>query len=215
MGVPHRIALIGLMGVAVFALVPDACAAEGASSPSEADMIRDLSKRMWDAPRLRRERVQRRGGHATVHRLYMGMIQLSPGDDISGAFPLMQSAVRKAHLHSHRETLDVHKLLVELAEQYVARNDLAGVARVYGEVLKLGRYLPVGYTSHALNKLIKTHFDMGNYEAALMYVRIGIAVLDDVGVGPYRVMKMSLAPIRADPGDILRDETLHEAEYRP
>ena len=144
----------------------------------------------------------------------------------------------------------------------------------YEEMLLLGRYLPRQYTGAALNNLISAHFDRGEYENALMYVRIGIAVLDDVGVGPYRAMdriigelsklgpvvddferdfddaldeldavvadaqkeglvvqdqwwapvyfarhdreeairilKVLVAPIRTDPGDVLRDATLHE-----
>ena len=67
---------------------------------------------------------------------------------------------------------------------------------------RLGRYLPVGYTSHALNKLIDAHFEMGDYEAALMYVRIGIAVLDDVGIGPYLAMNRIIQEMSALEGPI-------------
>ena len=48
--------------------------------------------------------------------------------------------------------------------------------------------MPPRYTGLALNKLISAHVDLGEYESALMYVGVGMAVFDDVGVGPYRAM---------------------------
>ena len=76
----------------------------------------------------------------------------------------------------------------DLARRYVDIGNLERAVRIYEEMLLLGRYLPPRFTGAALNKLIATHFDAGDYETALMYVRVGIAVLDDVGVGPYRAM---------------------------
>lgn len=46
--------------------------------------------------------------------------------------------------------------------------------------------------------LIASHFDGGDYEAAWMYVRVGVAVLDDVGIGPYRVMNRIISEM-SDP----------------
>ena len=76
----------------------------------------------------------------------------------------------------------------DLAARYVSTGNLERAARIYEEMLLLGRYLPPQYTGAALNSLIATHFDRGKYEHALMHVRIGIAVLDDVGLGAYRAM---------------------------
>ena len=95
-----------------------------------------------------------------------------------------------------------HNLLSKLADKHVAAGDLQCATAVYVEMLRLGRYLPVGYTSHALNKLIDAHFEMGDYEAALMYVRIGIAVLDDVGIGPYLAMNRIIREMSALEGPI-------------
>ena len=84
--------------------------------------------------------------------------------------------------------MTIYDLLGQLAGKHIAAGDYTAAAAVYREMLQLGRYLPVGHTSVALNHLISTHFEMGDYEGALMYVRIGIAVLDDVGMGPYLAM---------------------------
>ena len=54
-------------------------------------------------------------------------------------------------------------------------------------------YTRLVYAAAALNQLIASHFDLGDYETALMYVRVGIAVLDDVGTGPYRAMNRIIA----------------------
>ena len=80
-----------------------------------------------------------------------------------------------------------HRVLTQLADKHIASGDYANATLVYREMLQLGRYLPTGYTSTTLNHLINTHFDLGDYETALMYVRIGIAVLDNVGA-PYLAM---------------------------
>ena len=67
------------------------------------------------------------------------------------------------------------------------------MARLYEEMFLVGRRLAPEYTGAALNRLIASHFERGEYETALMYVRVGIAVLDDVGIGPYRVMNRIIA----------------------
>lgn len=89
---------------------------------------------------------------------------------------------------NQRQTHHVHALMSDLAARYVLAGDLDRAVRIYEEMLLLGRYLPPRFTGASLNKLIATHFDLGDYETALMYVRVGIAVLDDVGIGPYRAM---------------------------
>lgn len=86
--------------------------------------------------------------------------------------------------HAHH----IHALMSDLAARYVIAGDLDRAVRIYEEMLLLGRYLAPRFTGASLNKLIATHFDLGNHETALMYVRVGIAVLDDVGIGPYRAM---------------------------
>lgn len=181
---------------------PDLPPALGPATPAQ-NIIEDLSRRLWDDRGLRKARVQRRGGHVSMERLYRQMSRIEAGEgDRSTVFRLLQRAVRVARMHSHRETLVVHRMLVDLAEQYVAAGDLASAASVYQEVLKLGRYLPAGYTGAALNDLINTHFDLGDYETALMYVRIGIAVLDDVGIGPYLAMNRIIQEMSALEGPI-------------
>ena len=174
----------------------------------------------------------------------------------------------------YRQLRQIHDLMRWLATAYVEMGDFERATRLYEEMLLVGHRVAPEYTGAALNRLIASHFERGEYETALMYVRIGIAVLDDVGVGPYRVMnrilsemarpetaidgleqdfdaaldrlevavaeatrqglvvedqwwapiyharhdreeairimKTLLAPIRDDPGDILRDEALHE-----
>lgn len=224
----HRIALIAVLSA--MALVPGARAqaaagAEaadvpwepmrvGAKQPEEEpdlpptlgppagqSIIEDLSRRLWDDRGLRKARKERSGSETVWKYLARASHSLEAGDGAS-ALRSLKSAVHRARTHSHGETLMVHGLLVRLAEQYVAAGDLASAARVYQEVLKLGRYLPAGYTGAALNDLINTHFDLGDYETALMYVRIGIAVLDDVGIGPYLAMNRIIQEMSALEGPI-------------
>ena len=89
---------------------------------------------------------------------------------------------------NQRQTHHIHALMGDLAARYVIAGDLDRAVRIYEEMLLLGRYLPPRFTGASLNKLIATHFDLGDYKTALMYVRVGIAVLDDVGIDPYRAM---------------------------
>ena len=226
LGTAHHVALIVLAGAADLALASDVCAARpsvvdqadaevpwkptrvGAKAPeeepdmppapvpSESSMIEDLSKRLWDDRGLRKARVQRMGSPAAMDHVYRAMHSMDAGDG-EQALRSLQSAVRMARLHSHGQTLMIHRLLVQLAERSIAAGDLASAARVYEEALKLGRYLPAGYTGSTLNQLINTHFDLGDYETALMYVRIGIAVLDDIGIGPYLAMNRIIQEMSA------------------
>ena len=159
-------------------------------SPSpmmEGSKIDALSKRLWDDRGLRKARLQQPPSITVFQRVAQAMRSMADGDD-EAALESFRSAVRLARTHSHRQTTMIYRLLGQLADKHIAAGDFTAAAAVYREMLQLGRYLPVGYTSVALNSLISTHFEMGDYEAALMYVRIGIAVLDDVGTGPYLAM---------------------------
>ena len=93
----------------------------------------------------------------------------------------------------YRQLRRIHDLMGQLAAAYVEMGDLERAARLHEEMLLVGRHLAPEYTGAALNRLIAGHFERGEFEAALMYVRVGIAVLDDVGIGPYRVMNRIIA----------------------
>ena len=153
----------------------------------EGSMIDGLSKRLWDDRGLRKARLQQSGSPTIYRRVAQAMRSMADGDD-KAALESFRGAVRLARVHSHRQTMTIYDLLGQLADKHIAAGDFTAAAAVYREMLQLGRYLPVGHTSVALNHLISTHFEMGDYEGALMYVRIGIAVLDDVGMGPYLAM---------------------------
>ena len=159
-------------------------------SPEEmmgGSMIDDLSNRLWDDRGLRKARLQQFGSMTVFQQIERAMRSMAAGDD-RAALETLRAAIRLARMHSHRQTTMIDRLLRQLADKHIAAGDFETAAAVYRELLLLGRYLPVGYTSVTLNRLISTHFEMGDYEAALMYVRIGIAVLDDVGMGPYLAM---------------------------
>lgn len=146
-----------------------------------------LSKRLWDDRGLRKARLQQPGSLTIYRRVAQAMRSMVDGDD-QAALGSFRGAVRLVRKHSHRQTTTIYDLLGQLADKHIAAGDFAAAAAAYREMLQLGPYLPIGYTSVALNRLISAHFEMGDYEAALMYVRIGIAVLDDVGLGPYLAM---------------------------
>ena len=153
----------------------------------EGSMIDRLSKRLWDDRGLRKARLQQFGSPTVSHRIMRAARRLAVGDH-EEALESLRYTVRLARKHSHWQTRTIVRLLEELADKRIATGDFATAAAAYKETLRLGPYLPIGYTSVALNRLISAHFEIGDYEAALMYVRIGIAVLDDVGVGPYLAM---------------------------
>lgn len=172
---------------------PDMPPAPGVSEDS---IIEDLSRRLWEDRGLRNARVQRAGSTAVFQRVERAMRAMAVGDDVE-ALDWLRGAVRLARAHNHQQTLMTHQVLGQLADRHIARGDFANAALVYREMLQLGRYLPTAYTSTALNQLINTHFDLGDYETALMYVRIGIAVLDNVGVGPYLAMNRIIQEMSA------------------
>ena len=153
----------------------------------EGSMIDALSKRLWDNRGLRKARLRQSPSATVYRRIERAMLSMEEGDD-QAALESFRGAVRLARTHSQRQTTMIYGLLGQLADKHIGARNFAAAAAVYREMLQLGRYLPVGYTSVALNRLISAHFEMGDYEAALMYVRIGIAVLDDVGLGPYLAM---------------------------
>ena len=164
------------------------------SAQMEGSVIDGLSERLWDDRGLRKARLQKSGSPA-VSRIFARVAgSMAAGDD-QAALESLRGAVRLARKHSHRQTTTTFGLLRQLADKYIAVGNFAGAADVYREMLQLGRYLPVGYTSVSLNRLISAHFEMGDYEAALMYVRVGIAVLDDVGMGPYLAMNRIIEEI--------------------
>ena len=187
----QSVVLIGLASCIALVAEPAPAVSDDSNwSPSaqmERSTIARLSKRVWDDRGLRRARLTQSGSVTVFDRVGRAARSMAAGDD-EAAFELLTGAVRLARLHSHRQTTMIDTLLRQLAEKHIAAGDFARASAVYREMLQLGRYLPVGYTSVALNRLIGTHFEMGEYEAALMYVRIGIAVLDDVGMGPYLAM---------------------------
>ncbi|MCY4011204.1 MAG: hypothetical protein OXG82_00670 [Gammaproteobacteria bacterium] len=162
----------------------------------EQSIIEGLSRRLWEDRGLRKARVQRAGSTAVFQRVERAMRAMAEGDDRE-ALDWLRGAVRQARTHNHQQTLMTHQVLGQLADRHIARGDFASAALVYREMLQLGRYLPTGYTATTLNQLINTHFDLGDYETALMYVRIGIAVLDNVGVDPYLAMNRIIQEMSA------------------
>lgn len=187
----QSVVLVGLVPcIALVAVAAPTVKDDSEWSPGammEGSKIDALSKRLWDDRGLRKARLQQPPSLTVFQRVAQAMRSMAEGDD-QAALESFRSAVRLARTHSHRQTTMIYRLLGQLADKHIAAGDFAAAAAVYREMLQLGRYLPVGYTSVALNSLISTHFEMGDYEAALMYVRIGIAVLDDVGLGPYLAM---------------------------
>ena len=163
---------------------------------SEESIIEDLSRSIWEDRGLRKARAQRAGSTAVFRRVERAIRAMADGDD-AAALDWLRGAVRLARSHNQQQTVMTHRLLGQLADKHIANGHYASAALVYREMLQLGRYLPTGYTSTTLNQLINTHFDLGDYEAALMYVRIGIAVLDNVGVGPYLAMNRIIQEMSA------------------
>ena len=158
----------------------------GLSGISEAELIHRLTKNIWTRQGTgeRYERVWR--WLARAHR------DIEQGD-YENAYRSLVHVPKWARRGNQRQTLHIHALMSDLAVRYVNAGDLERAVRIYEEMLLLARYLPPQFTGASLNKLIATHFDLGDYETALMYVRVGVAVLDDVGVGPYRAMNRIIA----------------------
>lgn len=151
----------------------------GLTGISEAELIHRLTKGNRPGTGDRDERVWR--WLARANR------DIEQGD-YDNAYRSLVYVPKWARRANQRQTHHIHALMSELAARFVNAGDLDRAVRIYEEMLLLGRYLPPRFTGASLNKLIATHFDLGNHETALMYVRVGIAVLDDVGVGPYRAM---------------------------
>ena len=175
-------------------------------SAQEGSTIDKLSKRLWDDRGLRKARLQQPPSMTVFQRVAQAMRSMADGDD-QAALESFRGAVRLARTHSHRQTTMIYGLLGQLADKHIAAGEFAAAADVYREMLQLGRYLPVGYTSVSLNRLISAHFEMGDYEAALMYVRVGIAVLDVVGMGPYLAMNRIIEEI------VTLEEPIADLEY--
>ena len=157
----------------------------------EVGLIETLTNDLW-ADRGFRDRKNRGGIHMIDSSIERAMHQYRKGD-YDSALRRLKYAATWAAIATDSSTRHLHGLMASLASDYVRMGDLGGATRAYKEMLLLGRYLPPEHTAAALNKLIATHFDLGDYETALMYVRVGIAVLDDVGIGPYRAMNRIIA----------------------
>ena len=113
--------------------------------------------------------------------------------DLGSAYTRLVLLAKWAGYADDTQLREIHDLIGRLAAAYVETGDLERAARLYEELLLFGGRLTPEYAAAALNQLIASHFDLGDYETALMYVRVGIAVLDDVGVGPYRAMNRIIA----------------------
>ena len=196
----RSVALIGLAPcIALVAAGAPTVRDDSTWSPEEmmeGSKIDRLSKRLWDDRGLRKARLQQFGSMTVFEQIERAMRSMADGDD-QAALETLRAAIRLARMHSHRQTTMIDRLLRQLADKHIDAGDFETAAAVYRELLLLGPYLPVGYTSVTLNRLISTHFEMGDYEAALMYVRIGIAVLDDVGMGPYLAMNRIIQEMAA------------------
>ena len=240
---------------------------QASSGITEAELIQRLTAELWSAQ-------ARNGVSPPVYGWLADVSRDVEQGDYDGAYRSLVHVPKWTRRANQRQTLHIHALMGDLAARYVGAGNLERAVRIREEMLLLGRYLPRQYTGAALNHLISGHFERGEYEDALMYVRVGIAVLDDVGVGPYRAMdriigevsrlgpvvdgferdfddaldeldaavadaqkeglvvqdqwwapvyfarhdreeairilKVLVAPIRTDHGDVLRDATLHE-----
>ncbi|MCY3812009.1 MAG: hypothetical protein OXH15_09455 [Gammaproteobacteria bacterium] len=160
-------------------------------SISEAELIHRLTSKPGK---------RRMGGRGLGQRVYIWLKRTSryiEQGDYGAAYRSLGHVPRLARTYQ-RQTRHIHALMSDLAARYVIAGDLDRAVRIYEEMLLLGRYLPPRFTGASLNNLVATHFDLGDYETALMYVRVGIAVLDDVGIGPYRAMDRIIREM-ADP----------------
>ena len=164
----------------------------GLSGISEAELIHRLTKNIWT----------RQGTGERYERVWRWLARARRDidhGDYENAYRSLVHVPKWARRGNQRQTLHIHALMSDLAVRYVNAGDLERAVRIYEEMLLLARYLPPQFTGASLNKLIATHFDLGDYETALMYVRVGIAVLDDVGVGPYRAMNRIIGEM-SNPG---------------
>lgn len=170
---------------------------------SSRSFIDALTNRLWADPRLRTRRVERTLKYWEFHSLALAEAALASGDH-ERAMRVLERATAVPTRMSHRATVAVYRFLHELAEKHASAGEADQAAAAYRESLMLGAYLPDEYTANALNQLISTYFEMGEYEAALMFVRIGVTVLDDVGAAPYLAMNRIIEEM-ASLGDALED----------
>ena len=158
----------------------------------ERGLIDMLSSSLWADRGLSKgygTRLSRRTLSPPLRRAYQEM----KAGHHDAAYRRLVYLAKWANYASYRQLGQIHDLMGQLAAAYVEMGDLERAARLYEEMLLVGRRLAPEHTGAALNRLIASHFERGEYETALMYVRVGIAVLDDVGIGPYRVMNRIIA----------------------
>lgn len=122
------------------------------------------------APRLSRAHEEMERGH--YEAVYTRLVYLA----------------RWASHAEFRQLRQIHDLMGRLAAALERVGDRGCARRIYEEMLLVGHRLAPEYTVAALNQLIARHSDRGDYEAALMYARVGVAVLGDVGLATYHVM---------------------------
>ena len=157
---------------------------------SEAGLISTLSSYGWEERGLRKSPSPlafSRGARLTPRQIDRATRHLENGQ-LELAWRVLRRATKWLHLGNEREARRVHRLMAELASVYVDLDDFDRAVRIYEEMLLLSRFLHPRHTRFALNRLIATHFERQEYEAALMYVRVGIAVLDGIGLRPYLTM---------------------------
>ena len=166
-------------------------------STGERGLIDVLSSSLWADRGLSKGHGTRLGRTTLAPPLARAQEEMKRGH-YDNAYRRLVYLAKWANYASQRQLHEIHDLMGKLAASYVEMGDFERAVRLYEEMLLLGRRLAPGYVGAALNRLISSHFDRGEYEAALMYVRVGIAVLDDVGIGPYRVMNRIIAEM-SDP----------------
>ena len=164
----------------------------------ERALIDVLSSSLWADRGLSKGQGTLLGRMTLAPPLARAYEEMKRGHD-DNAFRRLVYLAKWANHASHRQLFQIHDLMGQLATAYVETGDLERAVRLHEEMLLVGRRVAPEYTGAALNRLIASHFDRGEYETALMYVRVGIAVLDDVGIGPYRVMNRIIAEM-SDPG---------------
>ena len=167
-------------------------AGHNADPTGEMGLIEALSASRW-ANRGLSKGYGTRLGRTTLSRPLARAYQEMKAGRYDAAYRRLVYLAKWASYASYRQIRQIHDLMGQLAAAYVEMGDFERAARLYEEMLLVGRRLAPEYTGAALNRLIASHFERGEFETALMYVRVGIAVLDDVGIGPYRVMNRIIA----------------------
>ena len=163
----------------------------------ERALIDALSSSLWADRGLSKGYGTRLGRKALSPPLARAYQEMKRGQH-DNAYRRLVYLAKWANHASYRQLRQIHDLMGQLATAYVEMGDLERAVGLHEEMLLIGRRIAPEYTGAALNRLIASHFDRGEFDAALMYVRVGIAVLDDVGIGPYRVMNRIIAEM-SDP----------------